>query len=85
MKIYSNTAIGTLTLRSGKTQSNLVAIGDSALYNSGLNVTDVSHSAGNIAVGSKSLFANTTGSYNSATGYKSLYSEITKHLRYEKT
>lgn len=51
---------------------NIVAIGDSALFNNGsfqLAPTDGFH---NTAVGSKSLFANNTGSGNTGIGYNSL-------------
>ncbi len=77
---YSNIAIGSGALKSVANRSNLVAIGDSALFN---NINDApndyysSHGAANTAIGSKSLFSNTTGSYNTAIGYLSLYSTTT--------
>ena len=43
------------------TRSNLVAVGDSALYNNGLGASLSYHATGNTALGSKALFANTTG------------------------
>ena len=73
---FSNVAIGIGTLRVNTNKNNLVAIGDSALYNNGfgadpLVVTDATN---NTAVGSKSLFTNTTGNTNTATGYQTLFS-----------
>jgi hypothetical protein len=58
-------------------KNNLVAIGDSALYNNGVGATVSGHGSGNTAIGSKSLYANTTGSYNCAIGLKSLNSNTT--------
>ena len=73
---YSNVAIGRGALRSDVGGINLVAIGDSALYN---NFGDVGAEEGlqNTAVGSKALYSNTTGSYNTANGHQSLYSNTT--------
>jgi hypothetical protein len=50
---------------------NLVAVGDSALYNQDVNSSDF---YSNTAVGSKALFSNTIGSSNTATGTYALYS-----------
>jgi hypothetical protein len=68
---YSNVAIGRGALRNDVGGINLVAIGDSALYN---NLVDVETEEGlqNTAVGSKALYSNTTGSYNTANGTYSL-------------
>ena len=55
-------------------RSNLVAMGDSALYNNGLGAVDSIDGAANTAIGSKSMYANTTGYSNTAVGYESLYS-----------
>jgi hypothetical protein len=73
---YSNVAIGRGALRSDVGGINLVAIGDSALYN---NFGDVGAEEGlqNTAVGSKALYSNTTGSNNTANGTYSLYSNTT--------
>jgi len=70
---YSNVAIGRGALRNDVGGINLVAIGDSALYN---NFGDVGAEEGlqNTAVGSKALYSNTTGSNNTANGHQSLYS-----------
>ncbi len=68
---YSNVAIGTGALVSNNLAHNLVAVGDSALYNF------PGSSAGtyaNTAIGSKSLFTNTSGIFNTALGASSLYS-----------
>ena len=69
---YSNIAIGSNALRFNTDRSNLVAIGDSALFNNGLGASSSEHALGNVAVGSKSLFANTTGYNNTATGFEAL-------------
>jgi hypothetical protein len=60
-----------MALFSNNTCSNLVAIGDSALYNNGSGETG-SYANGNTAVGSKALFSNTSGSSNVAVGTNSL-------------
>ncbi len=49
--------------------SNLVAVGDSALYNS--------TGPRNTAIGSKALYSTNTGSENTATGYQAMYSTTT--------
>jgi trimeric autotransporter adhesin len=69
---YSNVAMGASALHYSTALNNLVAVGDSALYNNGLNSTQVWHGSGNTALGSKALYANTTGSRNTATGYQNL-------------
>jgi trimeric autotransporter adhesin len=72
-----NVAIGRVALANSVDRSGLVAIGDSALYNNYLGATLAEHSTGNTAVGSKTLFANTTGFYNTATGSNALMSNTT--------
>lgn len=62
---FSNIAIGTDALKLSTLHSNLVAIGDSALFNNGDAIF-------NTAVGSKALFTNTTGSSNTALGFETL-------------
>ncbi|MBK9336328.1 MAG: tail fiber domain-containing protein [Lewinellaceae bacterium] len=69
-----NTALGVAALHHLTSQSNLVAVGDSALFNNGTDATDIYQAAKNTAIGSKSLFSNTTGSYNTAAGYRALFS-----------
>ena len=71
-KGYSNVAVGTNALRLNKDRSNLVAIGDSALFNNGTGATQPSQSTYNTAVGSKALYANTTGYGNSSLGFQAL-------------
>ncbi len=73
----SNVAIGNKALFNNTDRSNLVAIGDSALYNNGIGVTNTGHAKGNTAIGSKALYANTTGSGNTATGVSALESNTT--------
>jgi len=70
----SNVAIGARALYSNDDRSNLVAIGDSALYNNGIGIGSSVEATGNTGVGSKALFANTTGYHNTAMGYQALYS-----------
>jgi hypothetical protein len=69
---FSNIAIGTDALKANTVRTNLVAIGDSALFNNGLGNTTPDQATLNTALGSKSLFANTTGSSNTATGSAAL-------------
>ena len=64
--------MGINALYSNTTKSNLVAIGDSALFNNGIGLAQPINSLYNVAVGSKALFANTLGSHNTATGYWAL-------------
>jgi trimeric autotransporter adhesin len=68
---FSNIAIGTDALKLNTNNTNVVAIGDSALF----NYTVVG--GGNTAVGSKSLFTNIGGDANTAVGYQSLFSNTT--------
>lgn len=69
---FSNVAIGAKALAKNTSKSNLVAVGDSALFNNGSGATTASQAVGNTAVGSKSLFGNTTGSYNTSLGLGTL-------------
>ncbi len=64
-------AIGYYALYSNY-RSSIVAVGDSALYQSGQTTLD--SSVANTAVGSQSLVSNTGGAYNTGTGYHTLYS-----------
>ncbi|QQS28942.1 MAG: tail fiber domain-containing protein [Sphingobacteriales bacterium] len=72
----SNVAVGTRALNSNTTQSNLVAIGDSALYNNGIGAMESFEATANTAVGSKAMFANTTGFSNTAQGSNALLNNI---------
>jgi hypothetical protein len=74
---YSNIAIGSKALLNNTTLTNLVAIGDSALYKNGTGATGSLEASGNTAVGSKSLFKNTTGFFNTAMGTNTLYNNTT--------
>ncbi len=73
---YSNVSIGTKALRANSLLNNLVAVGDSALYYNGNGATGTQGTA-NTALGSKTLFANSTGGFNTATGSNALYSNTT--------
>jgi hypothetical protein len=56
---YSNVAIGSGTLsHSSNNRSNLVAVGDSALFNDGRSATLSTEGINNTAIGSKALYAN---------------------------
>ena len=68
----NNIAIGYGTLAMVKNKSGLVAIGDSALYMNAFQDLGFPYSEANTAVGSKALYANTTGRSNSAFGYRAL-------------
>lgn len=70
---YSNVAIGVSALYDNTDRSNMVAIGDSALYNNGSSASFSYQAIANTAVGSKALYANTTGYNNTATGFNALY------------
>ena len=61
-------ALGTDALMKNTDRSNLVAIGDSALFNNGTGTINVLEARRNTAVGSKALYTNTTGYQNTATG-----------------
>ena len=75
---HSNVAIGIAALRLNNNRSNIVAVGDSALFNNSVGagpVDDIDNpgqATGNVAVGSKALFANTTGQGNTAVGSRAL-------------
>jgi hypothetical protein len=74
---FSNVAMGPGALKLNTNRSNIVAIGDSALFNNGTGSTGFMDGTLNTAIGSKSLFANTTGNSNTAIGYLSLFSNTT--------
>jgi hypothetical protein len=73
---YSNTAIGVKALYLSSALSNLVAVGDSALYNNGTGATG-DQGKFNTALGSKTLYSNSTGLKNTSVGYQALNSNTT--------
>ena len=76
---FSNVAIGTDALKFNTTIGNLIAIGDSALFNNtGTDDgTQVGIGIDNLAIGHQSLFSNTTGQFNLAIGHQSLFTNTT--------
>lgn len=69
-----NTAMGSGALSNNLVGSEMVAVGDSALFNQTGTLSD---KYGNVGVGSKALYANTTGYYNTATGNYALQANTT--------
>ncbi|MBL7702716.1 MAG: tail fiber domain-containing protein [Ferruginibacter sp.] len=69
---FSHIAIGTAALHSTVNDTRNIAIGDSASYNFNGTYPGIR----NIAIGYKSLFANTTGENNSAIGNEALMSNF---------
>ena len=70
----SNAAFGLGALTTNTVGHNLVAIGDSAMYNQGVNSNGQYE---NVAVGSKTLFSNISGYGNTAVGHMALYTNGT--------
>ncbi len=70
----ANIAYGRAALYHNSNQSELVAIGDSALYNNGLLATEYYHGIKNLGIGNKALYSNNLGYWNTAIGNQSLYS-----------
>ncbi len=70
---YSNVAIGGAALFQNTNRSNLVAVGDSALYNNGVGASGSADATENTAIGSKALYANTIGAANTAIGKQALF------------
>ncbi|MEO5570998.1 MAG: tail fiber domain-containing protein [Bacteroidia bacterium] len=68
-----NLAVGVGALKLNSNRFNLVAVGDSALYNNSVGAQSGFEGNYNTAVGSKALKANTTGAWNTALGYHTLY------------
>ena len=69
-----NIALGRSALYLDKTQSGNIAIGDSALYHNKGTATNTTFDANdNTAVGTKSLYSNTSGYDNTALGFQALY------------
>lgn len=71
---YSNIALGTDALKNNVHGHNLIAIGDSALFNQPGTTTDYFEGeTTNLAIGSKALFSNKVGSQNVAIGDHAMY------------
>jgi hypothetical protein len=68
----SNVAIGTHALYLSADLNNLVAVGDSALFHNGTGATVSWQGNWNTAIGSKTLYDNTTGCSNTAIGFEAL-------------
>ena len=80
----ANVAVGQNALRLNTDRSNLVAIGDSALFNNSVGAPQPGfetppYALWNTAVGSKALFANTSGSENTAIGSRAMYNNASGH------
>ena len=69
----SNIAIGKNALQVNTIRNNIIAIGDSSLFNNGTGITYSFEAIDNTAIGSKSLISNTTGYDNTAVGFHTLY------------
>ncbi len=74
---YSNVAMGAYALYRSVNRNNLVAIGDSALFNNGVGASSPFHGTENTAIGSKTLFNNTTGYRNTAVGLNAMLTTTT--------
>lgn len=74
---HTNVAIGAYALYGNTDRNHLVAIGDSALFHNGAGAVNYFDGRLNTAIGSKSLYSNTTGAFNTACGFHSLYSNTT--------
>ncbi|HOW24813.1 MAG TPA: tail fiber domain-containing protein [Bacteroidales bacterium] len=75
----SNVAVGPNALYNCMDRSKLVAVGDSALFNNGIGALNPPDANWNTALGSKALYANTTGCGNTAVGYQSLINNTSGH------
>lgn len=81
--LYNNTkgtpniAIGNYALYTNTSQNGNIAIGDSALHNNGLGAIGVLQGMNNIAIGLKSLKANTSGYRNTSLGNGTLLANTT--------
>jgi trimeric autotransporter adhesin len=69
---FSNVAIGSAALSQTSNRSNIVAVGDSALFNNSRGTSVSTEAINNTAVGSKALYKNDAGAYNTAIGYNAL-------------
>jgi len=66
---HSNIAIGSSAMYNSGYANGMIAIGDSSLYNQSVNKSGY---YGNIAIGNLALYANGSGTNNTATGYSSM-------------
>jgi len=71
-----NLAIGVAALKLNSNRFNIVAIGDSALYNNSVGASFSDEAVNNTAVGAKALKNNTKGGSNTALGYNALYKSV---------
>lgn len=71
-----NLALGFAALERNTNHFELVAIGDSALYNNSVGASFSDESIKNTAVGAKALKSNTTGGSNTAVGFHAMYTSI---------
>lgn len=53
-------------------RTNIIAIGDSALFTNSVGFSTATHGTGNVAIGTKALFANTQGYSQTAIGFNAL-------------
>ncbi|HRK27401.1 MAG TPA: tail fiber domain-containing protein [Chitinophagales bacterium] len=72
----SNVALGISALKNNNNRSNLVAVGDSALFNNSIGASFSVQAAQNTGIGSKALFANTSGYNNTALGFQCMYANV---------
>ncbi|MBK9983399.1 MAG: hypothetical protein IPP15_13610 [Saprospiraceae bacterium] len=61
---FANIAIGTSALANVIDRGQLIAIGDSALYNDGIGAVFSVDGYNNLAIGWKAMFSNKRGSFN---------------------
>ncbi|WKZ65752.1 MAG: tail fiber domain-containing protein [Flavobacteriales bacterium] len=78
---FSNVAVGAGAMRNAVARWNCVAVGDSALLNNGIGATydpidGPAEAVEQTAVGSKALYANTTGTRNVAVGFEALRNNV---------
>jgi len=73
--VHGVVAIGSGALRNNS-QSNLVAVGNSAMFNVGTGFLVGYLPEENVAIGSRAMFSNLLGKGGTAVGFKSLYSNI---------
>jgi hypothetical protein len=77
LQITPNILIGPGAGENTPDDREVIAIGNSALYNNGIGATESSHANYNTAIGWEALYSNTTGTDNTANGYHALRSNTT--------